>query len=51
MLEYLRKALDKGMYTCILLTDLTKAFDSVSHDLLVAKLKNESIIVLVLGET
>ena len=32
MLEYLRKAFDKG----ILLTDLTKAFDSLSHDLLVA---------------
>ena len=37
MLEFLRKALDKGMYTGILLTELTKAFDSISHDLLVAK--------------
>ena len=40
MLEYLRKALDKGMHTGILLTDLTKAFDSLSHDLLVAKLNS-----------
>ena len=29
MLEYLRKAFDKGMHTGILLTDLTKAFDSM----------------------
>ena len=36
MLEYLRKALDKGMHTGILLTDLPKAFD----DLLVAKLNS-----------
>ena len=40
MLEYLRKALDKGMHTGVLLTDLTKAFDSLSHDLLVAKLNS-----------
>ena len=40
MLEFQRKALDKGMYTGILLTDLTKAFDSMSRDLLVAKLNS-----------
>ena len=40
MLENLRKALDKGMYTGILLTELTKAFDSLSHDLLIAKLNS-----------
>ena len=34
MLESLRKALDKGLYTGILLTDLSKAFDSISHKLL-----------------
>ena len=38
MLENLKKALDKGLYTGILLTDLSKAFDSLSHDLLIAKL-------------
>ena len=38
MLEKLKKALDKGLTTGILLTDLTKAFDCISHDLLIAKL-------------
>ena len=38
MLEKLKIALDKGLTTGILLTDLTKAFDCISHDLLIAKL-------------
>ena len=38
MLENLRKALDKRLKTGILLTDLSKSFDSISHDLLIAKL-------------
>ena len=38
MLEKLKEALDKGLTTGILLTDLTKAFVCISHDLLVAKL-------------
>ena len=38
MLEKLKKALDKGICTGILLTDLSKAFDCRSHALLIAKL-------------
>ena len=38
MLENLKQSLDKGYKTGILLTDLSKAFDSISHDLLIAKL-------------
>ena len=38
MLEKLRKVIDEGLYTGILLTDLSKAFDCLSHDLLVSKL-------------
>ena len=38
MLESLIKALDKGLYTGIMLTDLSKAFDCIPHDLLIAKL-------------
>ena len=37
MLENLKKAMDKGLSTGILLTDLTKAFDCISHELLIAK--------------
>ena len=38
MLESLRKSLDKGLVTGILLTDLSKAFDCISHELLIVKL-------------
>ena len=38
MLEHLSKSLDKGLKTGILLTNLSKVFDSISHDLLLAKL-------------
>ena len=38
MLEKLKKGLDKGLTTGILLTDLNKAFDCMSHDILIAKL-------------
>ena len=38
LLENLKKSLDNGFKTGILLTNLSKAFDSISHDLLLAKL-------------
>ena len=38
MLETLRKALDKGYIIGVLLTDLSRAFDRISHELLIEKL-------------
>ena len=38
MLEKLKMALDSGMCTGILMTDLSKAFDCLSHELMIAKL-------------
>ena len=38
MLETLRKALDKGYITGVLLTDLPRAFDRISHELLIENL-------------
>ena len=40
MLEKLNKALDKGLYTGILLTDQSEVFESISHDLLITKLNS-----------
>ena len=39
MLESLKKAVDRGLRTGIQLTDLSKTFDCISHNLLIAKLK------------
>ena len=38
MLEDIKKHLDKGKFSGMLLTDLSKAFDCLVHDLLIAKL-------------
>ena len=33
MLEKLKSVLDKGENICVLFTDLSKAFDTINHDL------------------
>ena len=38
MLEKRKKALDKGGYICAIFMDLSKAFDILNHNLLIAKL-------------
>ena len=38
MMEKMKKSLDKQHYAAVLLTDLSKAFDCINHDLLIAQL-------------
>ena len=39
MIEILKKVSDKGGYICAVFMDLSKVFDRLSHDLLIAKLE------------
>ena len=38
MLEKWKNTLDKGRFVCAMFMDLSKAFDTMNHDLLIAKL-------------
>ena len=38
MLEKWKNTLDKGSFVCAIFMDLSKAFDTMNHDLLIAKL-------------
>ena len=39
MLETWKSALDKDENVCVLFMDLSRAFNTINHDLLLAKLK------------
>ena len=43
LLESIQKALDDGQFACLIFIDLEKAFDTVSHDILLEKLNHYGI--------
>ena len=43
LLESIQKALDDGQFACGIFIDLEKAFDTVSHDILLEKLNHYGI--------
>ena len=43
LLESIQKALDDGQFACGIFIDLEKAFDTVSHDILLEKLNHHGI--------
>ena len=43
IIEQIRNACDKGLYTCSIYLDIQKAFDTVNQNILLAKLKHYGI--------
>ena len=44
--ETIKKSLDQGFFSCGILVDLKKAFDTVDHDILLSKLEHYGIKVI-----
>ena len=45
MLEKSKNVLDKGKNVCVLFMDLSNAFDTINHDLLLAKLRVTDFLI------
>ena len=51
MLEKWKSALDKGKNICVFFIDLSKSFDTINRDLLLAKLKVNEFSITALDLT